>query len=61
MAAVQTTKTSVLETSLTAQIDMIWQMAKISLEEHNNEMIIPAGVYQVIGSAGLEELKFRLR
>lgn len=55
--AAQTT----LNVAASAQVEVIWQMARESLTVNDDQVVVNSSVYQLIGNAGLEELKLRLR
>ena len=50
-----------LDPMASAQVEVIWQMARESLAANDDQIVINPSVYQLIGVAGLEELKVRLR
>lgn len=61
MASFQSSKLSALDSATAMQVDLTWQMAKASLAATNQQVLINANVYKLIGDAGLEEIKVRLR
>lgn len=61
MVAIRDTPRTTLDARTSAQIEVIWQMARESLAANDNQILINSSVYQTIGNSGLEELKVRLR
>lgn len=51
----------VLDAATSAQIEITWQMARESFTANGDQIVINKNVYELIGNAGLEELKIRLR
>jgi len=44
-----------------AHIELAWQMGSASLAANNNQILINSSVYKLIGPAGIDQLKLRLR
>jgi len=61
MAAIRDVPRTTLDASASAQVEVIWQMARESLKANDDQVVINSSVFQLIGNAGLEELKVRLR
>lgn len=61
MADFQTRSRLALNALTLTQVDLTWQMAISSLAATNQQILINANVYKMIGNAGVEEIKLRLR
>jgi len=61
MATIRDVPQSTLNVAASAHVEVIWQMARESLTANDDQIVVNSSIYHIIGNAGLEELKLRLR